>query len=91
MEDSLKSQPDKEGKVSKLSLFDIGDEYRIKYSSSTCSCKSNWRALSRLNSDQGSMVMGISEYLKEKAVNLLLVQGGAGTGKSFRLTGHYLE
>jgi hypothetical protein len=26
MEDSLKSQPDKEGKVSKLSLFDIGDE-----------------------------------------------------------------
>jgi hypothetical protein len=24
MEDSLKSQPDKEGKVSKLSLFDIG-------------------------------------------------------------------
>jgi hypothetical protein len=25
------------------------------------------------------MVMGISEYLKGKAVNLLLVQGGAGT------------
>jgi hypothetical protein len=41
MEDSLKSQPDKEGKVSKLSLFDIGDEYRTKYSGSTCSCKSN--------------------------------------------------
>jgi hypothetical protein len=28
MEDSLKSQPDKEGKVSKLSLFDI--EMRIQ-------------------------------------------------------------
>jgi hypothetical protein len=41
MEDSLKSQPDKEGKVSKLSLFDIGDESRTKYSGSTCSCKSN--------------------------------------------------
>jgi hypothetical protein len=66
MEDSLKSQPDKEGKVSKLSLFDIGDESTgLKYSS-TCSCKSNWRALG-LNSDQGSMVMGISEYLKGKS------------------------
>jgi hypothetical protein len=40
MEDSLKSQPDKEGKVSKLSL-DIEMEYRTKYSGSTCSCKSN--------------------------------------------------
>jgi hypothetical protein len=41
MEDSLKSQPDKEGKVSKLSLFDIGDESTGLYSGSTCSCKSN--------------------------------------------------
>jgi hypothetical protein len=31
------------------------------------------------------MVMGISEYLKGKAVNLTWVQGGAGTGKSFSI------
>jgi hypothetical protein len=42
MEDSLKSQPDKEGKVSKLSLFDIGDESTgLSIAGSTCSCKSN--------------------------------------------------
>jgi hypothetical protein len=40
MEDSLKSQPDKEGKVKAL-LFDIGDEIPTKYSGSICSCKSN--------------------------------------------------
>jgi hypothetical protein len=40
MEDSLKSQPDKEGKVSKLSLFDIGDE-STGLRAGTCSCKSN--------------------------------------------------
>jgi hypothetical protein len=38
MEDSLKSQPDKEGKVSKLSLFDI-EMRNTGYS--TCSCKLN--------------------------------------------------
>jgi hypothetical protein len=30
-----------------------------------------------LNSDQGSMVMGISASKRKRAVNLLLVQGGA--------------
>jgi hypothetical protein len=40
-----------------------------------------------LNSDQGSMVMGISEYLKGKSGKpFFLVQGGAGTGKSFSTT-----
>jgi predicted AAA+ superfamily ATPase len=39
-----------------------------------------------LNSDQGSMVMGISEYLKGKSGKpFFLVQGGAGTGKSFSI------
>jgi hypothetical protein len=71
MEDSLKSQPDKEGKVSKLSLFDIGDEYRTKYMAAVpVHASLTEEHLVGLNSDQGSMVMGISEYLKERAVNL---------------------
>jgi hypothetical protein len=31
------------------------------------------------------MVMGISEYLKGKSKPFFLVQGGAGTGKSFSI------
>jgi hypothetical protein len=70
MEDSLKSQPDKEGKVSKLSLFDI--EMRVPESIAAVPVHASLTEehLVGLNSDQGSMVMGISEYLKERAVNL---------------------
>jgi hypothetical protein len=69
MEDSLKSQPDKEGKVSKLSIFDIGDE-STGLSIVPVHASLTEEHLVGLNSDQGSMVMGISEYLKERAVNL---------------------
>jgi hypothetical protein len=71
MEDSLKSQPDKEGKVSKLSLFDIGDESTgLSIAAVPVHASLTEEHLVGLNSDQGSMVMGISEYLKERAVNL---------------------
>jgi hypothetical protein len=70
MEDSLKSQPDKEGKVSKLSLFDIGDETGLSIAAVPVHASLTEEHLVGLNSDQGSMVMGISEYLKGRAVNL---------------------
>jgi hypothetical protein len=66
MEDSLKSQPDKEGKVSKLSLFDIGDESTGLSMAVPVHASLTEEHLVGLNSDQGSMVMGISEYLKEE-------------------------
>jgi hypothetical protein len=66
MEDFLKSQPDKEGKVSKLSLFDIGDE-STGLSIAVPVHASLTGDTRTLNSDQGSMVMGISEYLKGKS------------------------
>jgi predicted AAA+ superfamily ATPase len=86
MEDSLKSQPDKEGKVSKLSLFDIGDESTgLSIAAVPVHASLTEEHLVGLNSDQGSMVMGISEYLKGKSGKTFLVQGGAGTGKSFSI------
>jgi hypothetical protein len=66
MEDSLKSQPDKEGKVSKLSLFDIEMRVPTKYMAVPVHASLTEEHLVGLNSDQGSMVMGISEYLKGK-------------------------
>jgi predicted AAA+ superfamily ATPase len=84
MEDSLKSQPDKE--VSKLSLFDIGDESTgLSIAAVPVHASLTEEHLVGLNSDQGSMVMGISEYLKGKSKPFFLVQGGAGTGKSFSI------
>jgi hypothetical protein len=70
MEDSLKSQPDKEGKVSKLSLFDIEMSTGLSIAAVPVHASLTEEHLVGLNSDQGSMVMGISEYLKERAVNL---------------------
>jgi hypothetical protein len=64
MEDSLKSQPDKEGKVSKLSYLILRWEYRTKYMAVPVHASLTEEHLVGLNSDQGSMVMGISEYLK---------------------------
>jgi predicted AAA+ superfamily ATPase len=86
MEDSLKSQPDKEGKVSKLSLFDIGDESTgLSIAAVPVHASLTEEHLVGLNSDQGSMVMGISEYLKGKSGKPFFLVQGAGTGKSFSI------
>jgi hypothetical protein len=58
MEDSLKSQPDKEGKGKQASLFDIGIEYRTKVWQVPVHASLTEEHLVGLNSDQGSMVMG---------------------------------
>jgi hypothetical protein len=70
MEDSLKiTTLIKKGKVSKLSLFDMEMKAGLSIAAVPVHA-SLTEDLVGLNSDQGSMVMGISEYLKERAVNL---------------------
>jgi hypothetical protein len=68
MEDSLKSQPDKEGKSSPYLILEMSTGLSIAAVPVHASLTEEH--LVGLNSDQGSMVMGISEYLKGRAVNL---------------------
>lgn len=87
MVDFSKFPSEEGGKVSRLSLFDLGDSKSgldikaVNYHKDMP--QSN---LEGLNSEQTQMVTDIANYLKGKAsIPFFLVQGGGGTGKSYSI------